>query len=208
MKQSPNTPSRAFLARAKQRAAEETLDDLLHAALDLRLGIEARLHEYHDAAEEVATLKKRGWQVSGLERGINRAYQLGDKIASLEIQDPTSKEVREQFLYTPVSRRTRQIAERLGDFLHYTERFRPRDEKWVTELRNLVDEGIAGLTAATTGTLLSPLMKKGNSGEAVVLAEVPGGASSERARTMLGKPGDSVTIRVDYLDRIPDGHAA
>jgi len=172
------------------------------------LGIEARLHEYHDAAEEVATLKKRGWQVSGLERGINRAYQLGDKIASLEIQDPTSKEVREQFLYTPVSRRTRQIAERLGDFLHYTERFRPRDEKWVTELRNLVDEGIAGLTAATTGTLLSPLMKKGNSGEAVVLAEVPGGASSERARTMLGKPGDSVTIRVDYLDRIPDGHAA
>ena len=208
MNQSVDTSSRAFLARAKQRASEGTLDDLLHAALDLRLGIEARLHEYHDAAEEVATLKKRGWQVSGLERGINRAYQLGDKIASLEIQDPTSKEVRERFLYTPVSKRTRQIAERLGDYLHYTERFRPHDEKWVTGLRDLVNDGIAGLTAATTGTLLSPLLKKGNSGEAVVLAEVPGGASSERARTMLGKPGATVNIRVDYLDCIPDYHAA
>src|SRR3989442_12831616 len=142
MTQSLHTSSKAFLARARQRVAEAAPERLFYAAFDLRWGIEARLHEYHDAAEEVATLSKLGWHVSGLEKGINRAYKLGDRIASLEIQAPTTNEVRERFLYTPVSKRTRQIAERLGDYLHYTKRVRPHDEAWFNGFRSLVNQGI------------------------------------------------------------------
>src|SRR2546426_4821216 len=41
------------------------------------------------------------------------------------------------FPYTTLFR----SAERLGDYLHYTKRFRPHDEAWFNGFRSLVNEG-------------------------------------------------------------------
>jgi hypothetical protein len=175
----------------------------LYAALELRLGIEARLHEYLDAADEVATLKKRGWQVSQLAKNIDHVFKLGEKIASFAVLGEEGEPPRRTFLYTPVSRRTRQIAERLGDYLHFTPRFAPRKEAWWQELHDLVEEGIRGLDVATTGTLLAPPLLNKATGEGLVLAELPDGVAFEMAQTALGRPGETIKVRVDYHEKLP-----
>jgi hypothetical protein len=123
----PDT-SRAFLARAQSLLSEARPECLLYAALELRLGIEARYHEYLDAAAEVSSLKKRGWQVSQLAKDLERVFKTGEKIASIQLLEYKNGPAKQTLLYTPIRRRTRRIAERLGDYLHYTERFMPRNE--------------------------------------------------------------------------------
>ena len=198
--------ARAFLPRAQDRLVERAPECLLYAALELRLGVEARYHEYLDAAEEVTTLKKRGWQVAHLAKGLERAFKLGNKIVSLTLLDADAT-AQTTFYYTPVPRRTRQIAERLGDCLHFTPRFRPTKEAWRKSLRELIEEGIAGLQIATTGTLLAPPMYHDGTKEGMILVEVPAGTSFEVARTMLGAPGGQIRFRIDYHDVLPDSHA-
>ncbi len=110
--------SRAFLARARGQLNETQPEGILYAALELCLGIEARYHEYLNAAAELASLKKRGWQVSQLAKDLERVFRSGEKIASVQLLEHKDGPVRRTFLYTPVRRRTRSIAERLGDYLH------------------------------------------------------------------------------------------
>src|SRR5437899_11958523 len=192
------TSARAFLARARRRAAESAPEALLYSALELRLGIEARFHEYLDAAEEVATLKKRGWQVSQLAKHIERAFKMSDKIVSFEVLGEEGQPSRRTFLYTPVPRRARQVAVRLGHYLHFTPRFTPRNEVWWQGLRDLVEEGIRGLELATAGTLLAPPLLNKRTREGMILAEVPDGMSFEMVKTALGQPGETIHVRVDY----------
>jgi len=196
--------SRAFLARARAHLHEGAVDSLLCAALNLRLGIEARLHEYLDAAEQVSALKKRGWQVSRLAKDIERVFSVKGKIATVTVLRDDGSPLR-TLLYTPVSSRARAIVERLGDYLHFTPRFRPRDQAWQTALTELVNEGVGELAAATTGTLLGPPMLDGATGQGSILAEILEGEDFEAQRTLLGEPGQTVTFKVDYLENIPDG---
>ncbi len=91
---------------------------MLYAALELRLGIEARHHEYLDAAEEVAVLKKRGREVATLAKDLERVFKTGGKIASLEVLNTDRVPTGRRFLFTPVPKRANQVAQRLGDFLH------------------------------------------------------------------------------------------
>jgi hypothetical protein len=199
-----NASSRGFLARAQLRFAEAAPEALLYGALDLRLGIEARYHEFLDAAEEVNSLKRRGWRIADLARDLEGVFQIGETIASVSLLEGPDKKVTKTFYYTPIARQTRGIAERLGDYLHVTDRFRPRDEKWRTGLRTLIDEGIAGLRASTTGTLLAPPLWKVRGKEATLLLEVIGGGTFEQASKMIGNPGDSINLRVDYHATMPD----
>jgi hypothetical protein len=198
--------SRAFLARAQGLLSESRPECLLYAALELRLGIEARYHEYLDAAAEVSSLKKRGWQVSQLAKDLERVFKTGEKIASFQFLEGKNGPAKQTLLYTPIRRHTRTIAERLGDYLHYTERFMPRHDKWWSDFRALVAEGVEGLRDATTGTLLGPpLMRRG---QGVLLVEYVKGLSSETVQQAMPAPGETIHVKVDYHDTIPTPHAA
>lgn len=196
--------SRDFLSRARQciAKAEEAPEMLLYAALELRLGIEARLHEYLDAAEKYAVLKKRGWKISKLSQDFERVFETGTQIASFEVlgEDKSSLKT---LLFTPVTARAKQIAQRLGDYLHYSEGFRPKQEAWRNGLKSLVQEGIKELEISTTGTFLAPPMWNPATGEANIFMEVLPGESIESVKKMLGEIGKTITVKVNYHDSLP-----
>lgn len=175
---------------------------LLYAALEIRLGIEARLHEYLDAAQKSAILKKRGWQVSKLAKDLDRRYKAKTKIVSFMILgiDGTSNRT---FLFTPVTDRAKKIAEQLGNYLHYSERVNQAEGAWRNRLELLVTEGIGELTISTTGTLLAPPMWNRQTGVVRVVHDTFGVDTVDSLTQKVGKKGELLQVQIEYHDSIP-----
>lgn len=164
--------SHAFLARAKEAVSrfdtDDDVDGLFVAAMHLRFGIEARLHEYLDS-----TLKSLGQDPT----------VVGDYVASKLLRRLVEADPRTQFNggvritseqsgnsttlgFTPVSRELAAIHGRLGGLLHYNffrnfpdwniRKSSPDDRlRTLLDHRKLLDLGIAELARATSGRLLS-----------------------------------------------------
>jgi hypothetical protein len=152
--------SRDYLSRAKQeRNANETIR-LFYSALELRAGVEARLHEYRDAIRN----KRRDntWQVRTLKREIENVVEKRELPVTINVHDSeTGKHY--PLRYVPVSDELKSIAERLGDYLHCIPSLKVEHSGFVAELQALVDKGIALLSESVSGELLAPLMFKRNS---------------------------------------------
>ena len=149
------TGSRDYLKRAKALRAAENIDALLYAALEIRCGIEARLHEYLDGAAKVATVKKGHWQIRLLAREVEGVFDIYSKPVQIIFTHPeTNEEVKIE--YTPVTAELRKIGEKLGDFLHYTADHKLASKAFINRLTSLIDEGIKGLEFSTRGSLLGP----------------------------------------------------
>lgn len=132
---------------------------MLYAALELRLGIEARLAEY--AAHVIGISKKQAkeWEIKKLGKTLNEAYGLGEKMLVIIMRLSDGSEA--QFIYAPVSLRLQDIGKRLGVFLHaqrLTAAFGASDQK---ELRNLLHEGCGLLRLACAGEVLRPSIGDG-----------------------------------------------
>ena len=96
---------------------EGTEEALTYAALELRCEVEARLKEYIETIEHIPKSQRKEWAVAKLGRSIESAYRTGDKMMLFTIRLPEeSSEF--QLLYTPVTKRLQDIANRLGDFPH------------------------------------------------------------------------------------------
>lgn len=163
--------SHAFLARAREHLARFEMDgqvqNFFYAALELRFGIEARLNEYLAPALEAI-----GKEPKDMPEHV--ATRLLTKLATI---DPTSEQpatlrfTSEQTgdssvaHYTPVSRRLAAIHGQLGELLHY--KFFVKNEHWllrkplgrkphrsIPDFVALLNEGVAELELATSGTLL------------------------------------------------------
>jgi hypothetical protein len=164
--------SHAFLARAKEAVSrfdtDGDVDGFLVAAMHLRFGIEARLHEYLDA-----TLKSLGqdpkkvtdYVASKLLKRLVEAdpraeYNGGVRMTSEQSGNSTA------LAFTPVSRELAAIHGKLGGLLHFN--FFRENTEWnyrkaspdnklrtLLDHRKLLDQGIAELTGATSGRLLS-----------------------------------------------------
>src|ERR1700761_2042601 len=52
---------------------------LLYAALEIRLGVEARMREYLQQIEHIPQREKKHWEIAKLRRSLNNAYKTGDK---------------------------------------------------------------------------------------------------------------------------------
>lgn len=165
--------SRGFLERSRAllRAFDDTEDvsALLGAALQLRFGIEARLHEYLSA-----TLRQLGREKSRI-----REYTASDLLKRLTREDPRAERAthvrftQEQapfgstdMSYTPVTKDLATTYGRLSDVLHYS--FFPKRPGWMLrarsstgsvetllDARDIVALGIEQLALATRGTLLA-----------------------------------------------------
>ena len=164
--------SHAFLARAKEAISrfdnEGEVDGFFIAAMHLRFGIEARLHEYLDS-----TLKALGQDPTSVSD-----YVASKLLKRLVAADPraefdggvrwTSKRTEKSttLIFTPVSPELASIHGKLGGFLHFS--FFRNNPEWyirttshdemirtLLDHRKLLDQAISELTRATSGRLLS-----------------------------------------------------
>ena len=156
-----------FLERAEHLHRDQDPVQILYAALELRMGIEARLREY--AAQVIGVSKKRAqdWEIAKLGKTLHEAYGLGDTMLIILMRLPDGSEA--QFLYAPVSLRLQEIGKQLGDFLHakrVTTAFGEADQ---AELRRLLQEGVGLLQLACAGEVLRP-----STGDGMLVALEPG----------------------------------
>lgn len=163
--------SRAFLARAREHLAHFEMDgqvqNFLYAALELRFGIEARLNEYlAPALDAIGKIHKdeTEYVASRLLTKLAKIDPTSEQPATLRA---TSEQTGDSFVahYTPVSRRLASIHGQLGELLHY--KFFVKNEHWgwrkpfgrnphrsIPDFVELLNEGVAELELATSGTLL------------------------------------------------------
>lgn len=181
---------------------EGTEEALIYAALELRCGVEARLKEYIQAIEHIPKSKKKEWAVAKLRRSIESAYKTGDKIMIFTIHFPEDgKEL--ALLYTPVTKRLQDIAERVGDYLHYPTKPELVDKAgWWKELRRLLDEAYPLLMLANSGELIGlPLIHRPTGRvkmQAIILENDPRFGLMSRLQK-----GAQHKISLQYIDPIP-----
>jgi hypothetical protein len=153
----------------QQRAATalqlfDTADDvqqLFVAALELRLGIEARLFEYIRSAlpseirdEKLATISTSSatWLLAFLT-GLNESARTETTVVMTSEQTGHAT----AFRYTPVTQSLAKIHGRLGEILHWN--YFAKNPHWFLphrlHARDLIAQGLEELGAATSGTLLS-----------------------------------------------------
>jgi hypothetical protein len=162
------TTSRDYLARAIALRSSGSPEALFHAALELRFGIEARLHEYLAGAAKLATVKKGLWQIRRLTREVDSVFDVYEKPVAVSFIHPDTGE-KMKIEYTPVTSALRRVGERLGDFLHFTPAHQQTGTGLIERLAAIVDSGISGLREATRGTLLGPPAGAGPKNEQIRL---------------------------------------
>jgi len=144
---------------------------LFYAALELRMGVEARLQAYAHANSEVVASLKRGWQIQKLAQGLDKVFKRARDVVQLTYQIPGQTEPFMVLRYTPVTSRLTKIAEKLGDYLHYRAHRVTRDDAWWEDFRLLVVEGHELLAMATSGELLGPPLWYPKTGPIQVVGE-------------------------------------
>lgn len=190
---------RDYVIRAKARLAEGTQEGLFYAALELRAGIETRMHEYLQARSHIAQRKKHGYQVAKLAKGLEAVFAAGEKIVEIAAEDSDGQALW-AYYFTPVRQSLRKHAERLGDMLHGNQPFRPDDSPWWKAQRVFLAEVLRELEFATQGTLVGPpLLKKGTSEMSFVVI----GEQDEMSRRHRTQIGATVVLKVRYLDALP-----
>jgi hypothetical protein len=147
--------SRDYLRRARCLLSSGDTASLFYSALELRFGIEARLHEYLDGARDIALIKKGLWQIRHLGREVEDIFDVHDKVVVVTFLNPkTEKEV--VYAYTPVTPRLRKIGGMLGNYLHCVPDKRIKRKEFFDGLKKQLMAGIKELKFSTSGTLLGP----------------------------------------------------
>jgi hypothetical protein len=149
-----------YLKRARNQLDVGSRDGLFYAAFELRCGIEARMHRYLEARENITKLKKKGWKVAKMVAQIEGTFPTKGKICKVTILDQENKLPFTEFNYIPISNKLKKMAEKLGDYLHAQEKFRRDDDSWWQEARVFMEETYEELTYVSSGTLMgTPLIE-------------------------------------------------
>ena len=192
--------SRAYLNRAKQHLDSEAHESLFYAAFELRCGIESRSAEYLEPYDHVPNSVKETWRFAHLRRGMEKAFEIGDKIARLAILERGGKE-RAVFYFTPVTSELLKRGERIGEYLHALKT--TPNENWWQETRKFLDETSQQLRVATTGTLLGPPLLQPATKDMSVHIEIPDGYPPVNPVELVGQIGEDVVADIRYLDELP-----
>jgi hypothetical protein len=103
--------ARDYLARMQARLADGDRASLFYAAFELRCGIESRLQQYAEVANDITGKKKIGWRVVKLTADIESVFATGDKVVELAFPG-------KRLFFTPVRKSLRKTAEQMGNYLH------------------------------------------------------------------------------------------
>lgn len=196
-----SSASGAYLERMESRLHEGTEEALIYAALELRCGVEARLKEYIETIEHIPKSQKKEWAVAKLGRSLESAYRTGDKIMIFTIRlAENAGDI--QLLYTPVTKRLQDIANRVGDFLHAVRHEFVSHPGWWKELRDLLNEAYPLLKLANSGQLIGlPLLHRPT--KTTTMRVVFEGEDDRSALVAKLVQGETHVISVQYIDPIP-----
>lgn len=149
-----DTTVEGYLKRCKKLRDGGSLQELLYAALELRMGVEARLAESVQAVDGLTVAQRRQWKVVHLAKTLQAVnWSKGDDILVMlcHLKDPDETL---ELHYFPVSSQLTEIVGRLGDFLHRNDRIVSDQAAAQRELTTLVKEGYGQLLMANSGELL------------------------------------------------------
>lgn len=196
--------SRDFLKRARKRLDEGTPESLIYAALEIRMGIEARLDRYHDAIDEFYKKVKRGWKISALEKNLDQIFKSGNKIVEIMIIDIKTDKPTHLFYYTPVSKSLIKSGEKIGGLLHHNKLYKSREENWYIETKTYLEKIYLELENANKGTLIGPPIFNPKTRELKLFFDVNESFDPEKVIQEIGEYGKQITIRIHYPEDYPD----
>ncbi|SDB11437.1 hypothetical protein SAMN05660653_00536 [Desulfonatronum thiosulfatophilum] len=194
--------SRAHLARAKEHAAASDPHRLLYAALELRLSIEARLHDYAERAGEFIRIPDNVWQIKELRKRVSSVFSASEKPLSLRLVNKKDKKKVEIF-YVPVSTHVQKIGQRLGDYLHSASLAKLSKPAQFDAFCELVKDGIMEMEFVHTGILRGPPLQRGD-GSITLSLEM---GHQPEADALVSAVGDEALIemRVVVTEKTPNG---
>jgi hypothetical protein len=191
------------LKRCKAGRDKDTVQHLLYAALELRLGVEARLAESVQAVSGLSAAQRRQWKVVHLASTLEaNKWSNGDDILVMlyHLKEPDESI---ELHYFPVSKRLQEIVMRLGAFMHRNERFLTEAEGAHAELRALVKEGFGALSMANSGELLGLPQVDPQTHQLGVILKFPDGDPRAAALKEAFRVGRKYTI--DWVTITPVG---
>jgi hypothetical protein len=202
MNNSYRCDSRSHLWRARELLNTGAPAGLFYAAFELRCGIEARMREYLEVAEDISEKRKQGWQIAKLSKDLERAFKVGDKVVEIFVEHSELTEVCKIY-YTPVSPRLRKQAEQLGDYLHAMKVHRPQTDKWWDLFRELLNTTCDELALATKGIMLGPPIVSPDRKQMKTHFENGVYPEIDQAIKLIGKVGVQAKLAINYLDKFP-----
>jgi len=196
------THARDYLARARSRLDEQSLEGLFYAAFELRCGIESRLHQYLEAQRGNATRIKQGWRIAKLAKNLDRHFKTGDKVIRMAMRESDAQPFY-VLMYTPVTTQLRKMGEKLGNLMHVPVQYHPSDDPWWKETRDFLEAVWTEFNKATRGKLLgAPLWHRDRTEFSVVTEPLPGETPDEHIAA-IGRIGHTFVAEVTYFDDIP-----
>lgn len=161
------------LQRALKLLKGGSVAELLYAALELRLGTEARQAQYARNWDHIPKRYRESYRTTEVGKALEAAFNVGDDVVIITEQWANGRSF--EFMFTPVSRELRQVCEQLGNFLHFPGWWKAYPDnavEWQKRLRELVALGVVHLMLATKGELLGPAMRGDHPGKITVKMEV------------------------------------
>jgi len=107
-------------------------------------------------------------------------------------------------LYTPVTPQLQNIAERLGNYLHASNKSHPPQDAWWADFKTLLNLGGDLLGEATVGTLLGPPLVSRKTGKGKVIIELLDGQDPGTSIASFGAPGRRVRVDVAVFNSLAD----
>jgi len=149
--------AKKHLKRAGELFNAGGVANLLYAALEIRLGAEARQSQYAEAWDHIPKRYRDNYRLTDVGRALDQAFKTGDKVIAItQIWDA---ETQLTYSFAPVSRELRRVCEQFGNYLHFPgwRRSYPiKAAEWQARLRDLVITGLIHLNLAATSELLGP----------------------------------------------------
>jgi hypothetical protein len=189
----------AFAERAQILFERGDAASLIYAALEIRMGVEARLQSYVHAHEEISRQIKNGWKIKQLAKGIEKHFRESNVVTELTLTDQADNSELVTLYYIPISRQLKLCAEQLGGFLHYREYKVERNDEWWLKLKDTVQRGLKGLKVCAQANLLGPPIWKPESGQVDLKLEFANGDPRLPILEMLGRTRQLHTVAVKFI---------
>jgi hypothetical protein len=195
--------TRDFLYRARILLDDNKPESLLYAALELRLGIEARLQIYMEVIENLPKKKSKGWKMSDLDKNLENTFKKGNRIVEIMVIDEDTGKPIHAFYYTPVSKNLIKKGERIGDLLHAKKIHMSQTDDWYFKTKQFLEEIYTELEKANKGTLLGPPLYNPTLGKFDLSLEYFDGYNPKEIVDKIGGPGARITMNIAYPDKYP-----
>jgi hypothetical protein len=150
------TMTSSFVERAENLLARGKKADLLYAALEVRMGIEARLQSYVHAHKDISKKIKNGWEIKRLAKALDEKGSWTQRVCEIELLFQVDGSSMAKLYFIPISSELKAIGAQLGDFLHYRESSVSRNAAWWERLRTTLDDGIRELRVCAQANFLGP----------------------------------------------------